>query len=131
MIFEIHLAKRGWGIEDFPLIDTVLLAEKSPNRTGSEIEQIVVQGLLNKVKRAGFGKHNALITTDLMDAVNSVRTMYELNPAESDGIRVWAKSHNVMFANKHEDEKQSTKGVAGATGIYRSKKTINIDEGEI
>ena len=131
-IFEIHLAKRGWGVEDFPLIDTMMLADKTTNRTGSEIEQIVIQGLLNKVKRKGFGKSNPLETNDLVEAVASVRTMFELNPGESDNIRSWAKSHNVMFANKQENEKPVSKGVsAGGTGIYRSKKTINIDEGEI
>ena len=128
IIFDIHLTKRGWGFEDFPLIDTVLLADKTPNRTGSEIEQIVVQGLLNKVKRKGFGKQNPLETSDLLDAVTSVRTMYQLNPGESDGIRAWAKSHNVMFANKQEEEKTKTPEISG---VYRSKKTINIEEGDI
>jgi len=130
VIFDIHLTKRGWGADDFPLIDTVLLADKTPNRTGSEIEQIVIQGLLNKVKKKGFGKENPLDTSDLIEAIGSVRIMFDLNPGESESIKSWAKSHNVMFANKQENEKQMINKTI-ETGIYRSKKTINIEEGEI
>jgi SpoVK/Ycf46/Vps4 family AAA+-type ATPase len=129
-IFDIHLSKRGWGTDEFPLIDVPLLASKTPNRTGSEIEQIVIQGLLNKVKRAGFGKQNPLTTEDLLEAVTSVRTAFELNPQESESIREWAKSHNVLFANKQEEEKTSKSRNTGL-GAYKSKKTIEIDEGEI
>ena len=128
-IFDIHLDKRGWSSETYS-IDVDTLAERAKHRTGSEIEQIIIQGLINKVKKKGFGKENPLDTEDLMNAVSSVRTSFELNPLESSSIREWAKSHNVMFANKQEVESKNT-SAQDSTGSFRSKKSINIDEGDI
>ena len=129
-IFEIHLNKRGWNHEKFS-IDTEVLAEKTPNRSGSEIEQIVIQGIINKVKKKGFGKDNPVETVDMLDSISSVRTMYELNPAESETIRAWAKSHNVLFAGLPDGENKKNKNSAKQMGTQESnKRIINIEEGE-
>jgi ATP-dependent 26S proteasome regulatory subunit len=129
-IFAIHLDKRGWNHEEFG-IDIQSLADKTPNRTGSEIEHIVIQGIVNKVKRVGFGKNNPVETQDLLNAIGMVRTMFDLQPDESRNIRDWAKKHNVMFASLPESsgEPQQARLVSPPRG--QNKRTIKVEEGEI
>jgi SpoVK/Ycf46/Vps4 family AAA+-type ATPase len=126
-IFEIHLSKRGWDPDKYN-IDTNVLAKSTPNRNGSEIEQIIVEGLIIKVKEKGFGKENPPTTENFISAIPLVRTSYELNPDESTKIREWAKERNVIFANK-TDSSDSSGEVREKKSI--PKRTISIDEGDI
>jgi SpoVK/Ycf46/Vps4 family AAA+-type ATPase len=102
-IFSIHLKKRGWDPDEYK-IDLKKLAEITPNRTGSEIEQIVIEGLIRKGKDVGFGKSFPIETKHLVDAVNDVKIMAELNPDESRSLLEWARSHKVMMANKDDED---------------------------
>jgi len=129
-IFEIHLKRRGWEAEEYN-IDTIKLARETTNRTGSEIEQIIVQGLINKVKNKGFGKEHPLETEDISSAISSIRTMFELNPNESEDIRRWATEHNVMFANDHVTTKVAINKNKLTTPTSVGRKAITINEGEI
>jgi SpoVK/Ycf46/Vps4 family AAA+-type ATPase len=125
IIFEIHLNKRGWNPEEYK-INTNLLAIKTANTTGSEIEQIVVQSLIDKVKKRGFGKENPLTTEDIDGAIQKVRTSYQLNPEEADGIREWAKRHGVTPANKQQTASSENKQVPN-----KRLSEIQIEEGDI
>jgi len=125
-IFKIHLKKRGWSHEEFG-IDCKELASATPNRTGSEIEQVVIQSLIDKVKLVGFGKKNPLTTKMVMDAIPSVRTMYELNPEESGSIKKWATQHNVMFASKPDSETHRAHSTNSADQKEMQKRKLNIN----
>ncbi len=131
-IFSIHLKKRGWSPTEYNL-DTALLAKKTPNRTGSEIEQIVIEGLIRKGKEFGFGKKYPIQTKHLVDAIDDVKIMAELNPDEAKSLYTWAKSRRVMMANREDDESPSMKSVQplSATGKPDTNRKISIDEEEI
>jgi SpoVK/Ycf46/Vps4 family AAA+-type ATPase len=136
-IFNIHLKKRGWAPEEYD-IDLNELARKTPNRTGSEIEQIVIEGLIRKGKDVGFGKKFSVTTQHILSAINDVKIMAELNPEESKTLLEWAKSHRVMMANKEEDSNTAINTAVNTTGWSRSRNLnipesskININESEI
>lgn len=133
-IFAIHLSKRGWDPEEHK-IDLVALAQKTPNRTGSEIEQIVIEGLIRKGKELGFGKKFSIATKHLIDAIDDVKIMAELNPEESKGLLEWAKSHKVMMANKEDSGSESNKlsfAPVGKNAITpEHNRKISLDESEI
>jgi len=138
-IFSIHLRKRGWEPSQYN-IDIDKLAINTPNRTGSEIEQIVIEGLIKKVKRVGFGKENPITTDLLMESINDVKIMAELNPEESKNLLDWAKSHKVLMANKEDDEPVSNKiiGVGQNTfnrmsgvGASTEQRKIELNEDDI
>lgn len=131
-IFSIHLKKRGWDPTEYNL-DTALLAKKTPSRTGSEIEQIVIEGLIRKGKELGFGKKYPIQTKHLVDAIDDVKIMAELNPDEAKSLYTWAKSRRVMMANREDDESPSMKSVQplSATGKPDTNRKISIDEEEI
>lgn len=125
-IFNIHLKKRGWSPEEYD-IDLNELARKTPNRTGSEIEQIVIEGLIRKGKDVGFGKKFSVTTQHVLSAINDVKIMAELNPEESKTLLEWAKSHRVMMANKEDDVQTPSSPAAGSTGWSRTRN-LNIPE---
>ena len=133
-IFSIHLRKRGWDPTELK-IDISLLARKTPNRTGSEIEQIVIEGLIRKGKEVGFGRDHLITTCHLLEAINDVKIMAELNPGEASGLLEWAKSHKVMMANKEggETSGDSSQGVGALskTGKPETNRKISLDESEI
>jgi len=125
-IFKIHLNKRGWNHKEFD-IDCKKLSTLTPNRTGSEIEQIVIQSLIDKVKSIGFGKDNALTTDIIINAIPSVRTMYELNPEESGSIRKWAQQHNVMFASVEDTAASTSTSSGSSSSVAPQKRKLNIN----
>lgn len=131
-IFSIHLKKRGWDPTQYNL-DIASLAKKTPNRTGSEIEQIVIEGLIRKGKELGFGKQHPIQTKHLVDAIDDVKIMAELNPDEAKSLYNWAKSRRVMMANREDDETPTVKTVPAlsATGKPDTNRKISIDEEEI
>lgn len=131
-IFSIHLKKRGWDPKQYNL-DIASLAKKTPNRTGSEIEQIVIEGLIRKGKELGFGKQYPIQTKHLIDAIDDVKIMAELNPEEAKNLYSWAKSRRVMMANREDDETPATKTVPAlsVTGKPDTNRKISIDEEEI
>jgi SpoVK/Ycf46/Vps4 family AAA+-type ATPase len=138
-IFSIHLKKRGWDPSEYN-IDIDKLALNTPNRTGSEIEQIVIEGLIKKVKRVGFGKENPITTSLLMESINDVKIMAELNPEESKNLLDWAKSHKVLMANKEDDDSISNKitGVnptvfnrMSGVGSSTEQRKIELNEDDI
>lgn len=128
-IFSIHLKKRGWSPEEYG-IDIPLLAKKTPDRTGSEIEQIVIEGLIRKGKNVGFGKGHAITTKHLVDAIDDVKIMAELNPGEAQGLLDWARSHKVMMANK-EDSETASRPTLSRQAKPETTRKISLDESEI
>lgn len=134
-IFSIHLKKRGWDPSEFE-IDVAQLALKTPNRTGSEIEQIVVEGLIRKAKDVGFGKDKPIKTEHFIKAIDDVKTMAELNPDDSKSLLEWAKSHKVFMANKDENDIKSNNVVSGGVSFadrtrQEISRRITIDENDI
>jgi len=129
-IFNIHLNKRGWNPEEYG-IDLGLLAMKTPHRTGSEIEQIVNEGLIRKGKAIGFGKSNPIKTDYFLDAIGDVKIMAELNPDEASGLFKWAKSRGVMMANADDDLTPPKKSFLSKTGKPDPMEPIKINEEEL
>jgi len=102
-IFTIHLKKRGWDPGKFD-INVKALAQATPDRSGSEIEQIVLEGIILKCQEDGFSLDNPIKTDHLMRACKEVETMADLNPDEVKGLLAWAKKRGVMSANKDTNE---------------------------
>jgi len=126
-IFNIHLKKRGWAPEEYG-IDLTELASKTPSRTGSEIEQIVIEGLIRKGKDVGFGKKFSVTTQHIAAAINDVKIMAELNPDESKTLLEWAKSHRVMMANKEDDNNNVQAGTTSSAGGWSRSRNLSIPE---
>ena len=131
-IFDIHLNKRGWDPEEYE-IDLGLLAMKTPNRTGAEIEQIINDGLIRKAKDVGFGKSVPIKNEYFLEAINDVKTMYDLNPDESNGLLKWAKERGVMMANAEDEPVHQVKKepFLSKTGKPEPATSIQINEDEI
>lgn len=131
-IFSIHLKKRGWDPSEYKL-DITTLAQKTPHRTGSEIEQIVIEGLIRKGKELGFGKKFPIQSKHLVAAIDDVKIMAELNPEEAKSLYDWAKSHKVMMANKDDDSAPKPKStpILNVSGKIETGRKISIDESEI
>ena len=131
-IFSIHLKKRGWDPNEYKL-DITTLAQKTPHRTGSEIEQIVIEGLIRKGKELGFGKKFPIQSKHLVAAIDDVKIMAELNPEEAKSLYDWAKSHKVMMANKDDDSAPKPKStpILNVSGKIETGRKISIDESEI
>ena len=103
-IFNVLLRIRNIDATSF---NTPLLAEKSKDYSGAEIEKSIDNAML-----AGFmdGKR-PIATDDILEALGGFKTLFEMRRGDFEDLRDWAKSQCVM-ANKEEIEK-ATYGDSG------------------
>jgi SpoVK/Ycf46/Vps4 family AAA+-type ATPase len=113
-IFKIHLDKRGWGSSKFDLAE---LAQKTPGRTGAEIEQIVNEALIIKINELGLGRDKAVTMDHLNRACKKVVPMIKTNKAEVEAIRNWCSERNVMNASTEEED--LNEAMATIQGAYK------------
>jgi SpoVK/Ycf46/Vps4 family AAA+-type ATPase len=85
-IFRVHLSKRALVPEDF---DLDVLAEKSEQFSGAEIEGAVKDGVLE----AFIDGNRAAETKDVVAAIGTISPTAEMMKTKIDEIREWAKNN--------------------------------------
>jgi SpoVK/Ycf46/Vps4 family AAA+-type ATPase len=100
-IFKIHLTKVNRDIKNF---DLKKLSSNSKDFTGSEIEQIINEGLFN-----AFDLERELSTEDLINAAQSTTPLAITAKEQIEGIREWAQTR-ARFASKQEAKKTNNIG---------------------
>jgi SpoVK/Ycf46/Vps4 family AAA+-type ATPase len=86
-LFMIHLKKRGLSPEKF---DCKLLAERSADFSGAEIEQAVVSALYR-----ASSKKEPLSTDLILEQIRSTKTLSILKEEEITSLREWAKERTI------------------------------------
>ena len=95
-ILQIHLRKRGRSPDAFPQLSE--LAEKTEHFTGSELEQLVVDGMYKAFSGGGELSHN-----DMVDAFKETIPLYRTYEDQIKALREWAHertrraSHDVQL----------------------------------
>jgi ATP-dependent 26S proteasome regulatory subunit len=98
-IFQIHIAKRKRKPRDF---DLTKLAEKTEGFSGSEIEQVVSQGI-----RDAFFENHDLRTEDMVSAAVGTNPLSVTMKEEIERIRNWVvKEKRARSASKPQDAKR-------------------------
>jgi SpoVK/Ycf46/Vps4 family AAA+-type ATPase len=82
-ILGIHLASRG---RNPAIFDTAEVAQLTPNYSGAELEQIVIDGLYT-----AFAADRDLEQSDLADAARALVPLFRLRETEIKALRTWAR----------------------------------------
>jgi SpoVK/Ycf46/Vps4 family AAA+-type ATPase len=98
-IFEVLLRLRGINFSNFNI---PLLAEKSQNYSGAEIEKAIDNAML-----VGFTDNQRIINTDdISKALGEFKTLFEMRKSDFEDLREWADSQ-CLKANEPEVNKVS------------------------
>jgi ATP-dependent 26S proteasome regulatory subunit len=93
-IFDVHLRKRNWNVKDF---DLNLLAQKTENFMGSEIEKVVKDAML-----IGFRDNKRPISTkDMTDCIGKIKTLYSQRNVQIEKLQEYGNA-NCVKANTDE-----------------------------
>jgi len=94
-IFEVLLRLRNIDAENF---NTSLLAERSENYSGAEIEKAIDNAML-----IGFlDDKRSIGTDDIIYALGSFKTLFEMRKGEFDDLREWADSQCIKANEEFE-----------------------------
>ncbi len=86
-LIKIHLKKRNYVSDRF---DIKLLAEKTENYSGAEIEQAIISAIYNTVT-----DKKDLDTTQILDQINSTKPLAVIKEEEVMVLREWAKNKTI------------------------------------
>ncbi|MGV7000264.1 AAA family ATPase [Priestia megaterium] len=109
-IFKIHLSKRGYSVCEesqaencFTQEEIALLAQRSPDFTGAEIEQVVSEA--GRRAYADFKKGNRtthyITSNDIANQIDRIVPLSKRNPELLTDLRNWAK-HSAKCASSEE-----------------------------
>lgn len=109
-IFKIHLSKRGYSVcaesqaeNCFTQDEITLLAQRSPDFTGAEIEQVVSEA--GRRAYADFKKGNRashyITSNDIANQIDRIVPLSKRNPELLTDLRSWAK-HSAKCASSEE-----------------------------
>ncbi len=95
-IFEVLLRLRNI---DFSTFNTALLAEKSENYSGAEIEKGIDNAML-----VGFMENKRKIDTDdIVKSLADFKTLFEMRKGEFDELREWADSQCIKANDEYKE----------------------------
>ena len=86
-IFALHLGKRGLPPADF---DLEILAEKTADFSGAEIEQVILAALYSASHR-----HERITTGLLLEKAGSTKPLAVLKSEDVNALREWARERTV------------------------------------
>lgn len=84
-IFEIHLSKRDFDINDFDISSLAVLSE---GFSGAEIEQVIVSAIYSIETKT-------LMTKDIKQAIENTKPLSVVMDKQISKLRVWAQSRTV------------------------------------
>ena len=94
-IFSIHLKKRHKNVENFDLAE---LADLTDGYSGSEIEQIVITGMVE-----AFDNSRELQQNDVLTAIEKTVPLSTTMREHMLALRLWAENRAVMAALPEEE----------------------------
>ena len=112
-IFKIHFRKKTWNPDDLTL-DWDKLAKASVGFSGAEVEQAVIQGITNKVRRSKYSRTDTPNMDDMMAAIASVVPSIRTHRAEYDSLKRWVEETGAIKASQEED-------VGADYGLHKEK----------
>jgi hypothetical protein len=94
-IFDVHLSRlRPHSLANY---DISRLAEETPDFSGAEIEQMIVEAM-----HLGFSQNRDFTTNDILEAASQIVPLARTAQEQIEALQAWAYSGKARLASRHD-----------------------------